>query len=97
MRQVRSKVHVAVAVSHFSILFPYSLGASLAYFLFSDLAGPGCHIHGLCLVHGYFHEHYSFPVLARISGPRHNKNFLGSTAITCASVDDVTAWRSWPL
>jgi K+:H+ antiporter len=35
----------------------------------------------------------AFPVLARILQERGlSKTFLGSTAITCAAVDDVTAW-----
>jgi len=35
----------------------------------------------------------AFPVLARILAERGiAKTFLGSTAITCAAVDDATAW-----
>jgi Kef-type K+ transport system membrane component KefB len=35
----------------------------------------------------------AFPVLARILQERNlSKTYLGSTAITCAAVDDVTAW-----
>lgn len=93
VRHVRSKVHAAVAVSHSSILFPYLLGVLLAYFLFSDLAGPGVSFTAFALFMGISMSITAFPVLARILQDRGiTKTFLGSTAITCASVDDVTAW-----
>ena len=93
VRHVRSKVHAAVAVSHSSILFPYLLGVLLAYFLFSDLAGPGVTFTAFALFMGISMSITAFPVLARILQDRGiTRTFLGSTAITCASVDDVTAW-----
>jgi len=93
VNQVRRKVHVAVAVSHSSILIPYLLGVCLAYFLFSDLAGAGVTFTVFALFMGISMSITAFPVLARILQDRGiTKTFLGSTAITCASVDDVTAW-----
>ena len=93
VRHVRSKAQAAVVVSHASIVFPYLLGVLLAYFLFTDLAGPGATFTAFALFMGISMSITAFPVLARILQERGMpKTFLGSTAITCAAVDDVTAW-----
>lgn len=91
--QVKSKAHTAVVVSHASIVFPYLLGVLLAYFLFSHLAAAGTTFTAFALFLGISMSITAFPVLARILQERRmTKTFLGSTAITCAAVDDVTAW-----
>lgn len=91
--QVRTKVQAAVAVSHASIVFPYLLGVLLAYFLFTHLAAPGATFTGFAMFMGISMSITAFPVLARILQDRGiSKTVLGSTAITCAAVDDVTAW-----
>ncbi|HVY23434.1 MAG TPA: cation:proton antiporter [Steroidobacteraceae bacterium] len=93
VKHVRNKVHVAVAVSHVSIIFPYLLGVLLAYFLFSEMAAPGATFTTFALFMGISMSITAFPVLARILQERGlSKTALGSTAITCAAVDDVTAW-----
>jgi len=90
---VRNKAQTAVVVSHASILFPYLLGVGLAYFLYSHLAAPGATFTAFALFMGISMSITAFPVLARILQERGlTKTFLGSTAITCAAVDDVTAW-----
>jgi len=90
---VRNKAHTAVVVSHASIVAPYFLGVALAYFLYSSLAQPGTSFTAFALFMGISMSITAFPVLARILQERHmSKTFLGSTAITCAAVDDVTAW-----
>ncbi|MFT3992377.1 MAG: cation:proton antiporter [Luteolibacter sp.] len=95
MQHVRHKAHVAVVVSHASIVAPYFLGVALAYFLFSRLAQPGTSFTAFALFMGISMSITAFPVLARILGERKlTKTFLGSTAITCAAVDDVTAWSA---
>ena len=89
---VRSKAQAAILVSHASIVFPYLLGVSLAYFLY-DLAAPGATFIAFALFMGISMSITAFPVLARILQERGlSRTFLGSTAITCAAVDDVTAW-----
>lgn len=93
MGHVRKKADVAVVVSHASIVLPYFLGVLLAYFLYSDLAQPGASFTAFALFMGISMSITAFPVLARILQERGlTKTFLGSTAITCAAVDDVTAW-----
>jgi Kef-type K+ transport system membrane component KefB len=91
--QVKNKAHTAVMVSHASIVMPYFLGVLLAYFLFSSLAQPGTSFTSFALFMGISMSITAFPVLARILQERGmTKSYLGSTAITCAAVDDVTAW-----
>jgi K+:H+ antiporter len=90
---VRKKADVAVMVSHASIVIPYFLGVLLAYFLYSHLAQPGASFTAFALFMGISMSITAFPVLARILQERGlTKTFLGNTAITCAAVDDVTAW-----
>lgn len=93
VRHVRGKARTAVMVSHASIVFPCLLGVLLAYFLFSSLAGPGATFTSFALFMGISMSITAFPMLARILQDRRmTRTFLGSTAITCAAVDDVTAW-----
>lgn len=93
VKQVRNKAHTAVVVSHASIIFPYLLGLLLAYFLYSHLAAPGANFTAFGLFMGISMSITAFPVLARILQDRRmSKTFVGTTAITCAAVDDVTAW-----
>ncbi len=93
VKQLRGKAQAAVAVSHASIVIPYLLGVLLAYLLFSSLAAPGSNFTAFALFMGISMSITAFPVLARILQDRGlTQTALGSTAITCAAVDDVTAW-----
>ena len=93
MKHVRTKAQAAVAVSHASITAPFLLGVALAYFVFSELAGPRANFIGFALFMGISMSITAFPVLARILQERGlTRTSLGNTAITCAAVDDVTAW-----
>ncbi|HRQ87785.1 MAG TPA: cation:proton antiporter [Bacteroidia bacterium] len=93
VNQVRNKAHTAVVVSHASIVFPYLLGVLLAWPLYGSLAAQGATFTAFALFMGIAMSITAFPVLARILQERRlTKTFLGSTAITCAAVDDVTAW-----
>ncbi len=93
VKQVRNKAHTAVVVSHASIIFPCLLGLLLAYFLYTRLAAPGANFTSFGLFMGISMSITAFPVLARILQERRmSKTLVGSTAITCAAVDDVTAW-----
>jgi Kef-type K+ transport system membrane component KefB len=90
---VRNKAPTAVAVSHASILAPFFLGVLLALYLFEEQAGPRATFTGFALFMGISMSITAFPVLARILQERGmSQTFLGSTAIACAAVDDVTAW-----
>lgn len=90
---VKQKAQTAIVVSHASIVFPYFLGVVLAWFLYTSLAAPGATFLAFALFMGISMSITAFPVLARILQERGlTRTVLGSTAITCAAVDDVTAW-----
>lgn len=90
---LRGRAQAAVAVSHSSILFPFFLGVILSLALFPTLAGPGISFVSFALFMGVSMSITAFPVLARILQERRmEKTPLGTTALTCAAVDDVTAW-----
>ena len=91
--QLRNRAQVAVMVSHASIVIPYLLGVVTAWFLYSTLAAPGAGFTAFALFMGISMSITAFPVLARILQERGlTQTPLGSTALTCAAVDDVTAW-----
>jgi Kef-type K+ transport system membrane component KefB len=90
---LRRKAHAAIAISHFSIIVPFTLGVALAIFLYTPYAPPGVPFYGFALFVGIAMSITAFPVLARILDERHlTHTALGAIAITCAAVDDVTAW-----
>jgi len=90
---VRGTARTAVVVSQTGILIPYLLGLLLAYFLFSSMAAPGTGFTAFALFMGISMSITAFPVLARILQDRGlSQTALGSMAITCAAVGDVTAW-----
>jgi Kef-type K+ transport system membrane component KefB len=93
LSHVRLRAHTAVAVSHVSIVFPFLLGALASLALFAPNARPGVPFHAFALFMGIAMSITAFPVLARILDERGlSRTPIGSTAITCAAVDDVTAW-----
>jgi K+:H+ antiporter len=90
---LRQRAPTAIAVSHFSIVVPFLLGVTLALRLYTGYAPPGVPFHAFGLFMGIAMSITAFPVLARVIEERGlTKTPLGSTAIACAAVDDVTAW-----
>jgi Kef-type K+ transport system membrane component KefB len=90
---LRGRGRAAVAISHSSIAIPFILGMLSSLALYRDYAPAGVPIHAFALFLGIAMSITAFPVLARIleeSGLA--KTPLGSTALTCAAVDDLTAW-----
>jgi Kef-type K+ transport system membrane component KefB len=93
VEHLRRKADAAVLVSHASIVVPFFLGTLCALFLYRSLVLPGIPFTGFALFMGVSMSVTAFPVLARILEERGlSRTFLGTTAITCAAVDDVTAW-----
>ena len=93
VRHVKEKGSAAVMISHASIVVPFLLGAGLSVFLYKMLAPPGTSFSAFALFIGVAMSITAFPVLARILEDRGlSQTHLGSIAITCAAVDDVTAW-----
>jgi Kef-type K+ transport system membrane component KefB len=74
-------------------MVPYLLGVTAALFLYPHYAAPGASFPAFALFMGIALSITAFPVLARILNDRGiARTFLGSMAITCAAVDDATAW-----
>jgi K+:H+ antiporter len=92
-RLLSSRVHTSVAISHSSIVVPFALGATLAFYLYPRLAPPNVSLTSFTLFMGMAMSITAFPVLARILlEQRLLRTRPGAVAIACAAVDDVTAW-----
>jgi len=93
LRALQNKAQDAVVISHVSIVFPFTLGIGLAYFIYSAFAPEGINFLSFSLFLGIAMSITAFPVLARIVQERGiNKTRLGALVITCAAADDITAW-----
>lgn len=90
---LRKKAHSAVAISHASILAPFILGAGISLWLYPKLSSSDVPFFLFGLFMGVAMSITAFPVLARILTDRGmHKSKLGVLALSCAAVDDVTAW-----
>lgn len=92
-RVLRGRAHSSVAISHSSIILPFGLGALLAFPLYPRVSDPSVPFSSFVLFLGVAMSVTAFPVLARILVERRLLGTkIGGIAITCAAVDDVTAW-----
>lgn len=90
---LKKKAHEAVIISHASIILPFVLGVGLAYSMYLNYAPENVNFLSFSLFIGIAMSITAFPVLARIVQERQlTKTKIGAIAITCAAVDDVTAW-----
>jgi Kef-type K+ transport system membrane component KefB len=90
---MRQKKLAAVVVSHASIALPFLLGIAIAVPLFDSFAPVGTPFLTFALFIGIAMSITAFPVLARIVSERGlNHTPAGTIALTCAAVDDITAW-----
>ncbi|HEX8520978.1 MAG TPA: cation:proton antiporter [Tepidisphaeraceae bacterium] len=92
---LRNRGHAAVVISHVSIIAPFLLGAGLTLILYEQVfnSTPAMRFTSVALFMGAAMSITAFPVLARILTERNlHKTNVGAVAITCAAVDDVTAW-----
>ena len=93
LKALKTKAQDAVVISHASIIIPFTLGIGLAYFIYSFFAPQGVQFLSFGLFLGIAMSITAFPVLARIVQERGiHKTRLGAIVITCAAVDDITAW-----
>jgi Kef-type K+ transport system membrane component KefB len=85
--------HAAVLTSHVSIVAPFCLGGLTALYLYPRLSDDGVTFTGFALFMGAAMSITAFPVLARILAERGLvRSRMGTMAIACAAVDDVTGW-----
>jgi Kef-type K+ transport system membrane component KefB len=89
----RARTHATVAISHASIVLPFLLGSTLALILYPRLSTSDVPFTVFALFLGVSMSVTAFPVLARILTDRGmHRSRMGAIALTCAAVDDVTAW-----
>lgn len=93
LKVLKTKAHEAIVISHASIIFPFTLGIGLAYFVYQHYAPQDIKFLPFALFIGISMSITAFPVLARIIQERNlTKTKLGALVITCAAADDITAW-----
>ncbi len=86
-------LETAILTSHVSILVPFALGTLLAVLLYPLVSNASVSFTAFALFLGAAMSITAFPVLARIITENNlQKTRLGTLALTCAAVDDVTAW-----
>lgn len=92
-KYLRGNIEIAVLTSHVSILVPFSLGTLLALLLYPLVSNASVSFTAFALFLGAAMSITAFPVLARIITENNLQGTrLGTLALTCAAVDDVTAW-----
>jgi Kef-type K+ transport system membrane component KefB/nucleotide-binding universal stress UspA family protein len=92
-RYLKGQLDTAILVSHVSILVPFSLGSLLALMLYPLVSNNEVPFTAFALFLGSAMSITAFPVLARIITENNLQSTkLGTLALTCAAVDDVTAW-----
>ena len=91
--ELRRHGHAAVLTSHVSITAPFVLAAFLSLYLYPRLSDDSVAFTSFALFMGSAMSITAFPVLARILAERDLLGSrLGTIAIACAAVDDVTGW-----
>ncbi len=92
-KYLRHQMDVAVLTSHASIVVPFSLGTVLSLLLYPLVSNSSVSFTAFALFLGAAMSITAFPVLARILTENNLQGTrLGTLALTCAAVDDVTAW-----
>jgi Kef-type K+ transport system membrane component KefB len=92
-RELKHQGHAAVLTSHVSITAPFFLASALALYLYPRLSDDSVSFTNFALFMGAAMSITAFPVLARILTERKLlRTPLGTVAIACAAVDDVTGW-----
>lgn len=92
LSSLRGTGHKAVMISHASIIMPVILGAALGLWLHPRIAAEVDRA-GFILFLGAAMAITAFPVLARVLQETGlNRTRVGALTLTCAAVDDVTAW-----
>jgi len=90
---LRGRSGTAVVVSHVSIALPFVLGIALAIAVHARFAPRGVQFEAFALFMGVSMSVTALPVMARILMDKGLlRSEVGTVAMTCALVDDVTAW-----
>lgn len=90
---LRNGTHSTIAISHASIVVPFLLGSGFSLWLYPRYSTSDVPFLVFALFLGVSLSVTAFPVLARILTDQNlHRTPLGTLALTCAAVDDVTAW-----
>jgi Kef-type K+ transport system membrane component KefB len=92
-KYLRGNLNTAVVTSGVSILVPFTLAGVLSLVIYPIVSNNTVSFTAFALFLGAAMSITAFPVLARIITENNLQNTrLGTLALTCAAVDDVTAW-----
>jgi Kef-type K+ transport system membrane component KefB len=92
-KYLQGNLKTAVVTSGVSILVPFSLAGVLSLIIYPIVSNSSVSFTAFALFLGAAMSITAFPVLARIITENNLQNTrLGTLALTCAAVDDVTAW-----
>lgn len=95
---LRGRAHASVATSHASIVVPFLMGSAISLWLYPLYSTSDIRFVVFALFMGISMSVTAFPVLARVVTDRGmQEDSLGAIALTCAAVDDVTAWCLFAL
>ncbi len=95
---IRKKFGESMVISHSSIAVPFFLGTGFAWFTYEQFGVAKSGFVAYSLFMGIAMSITAFPVLARILKERGmTTGYLGSMALMCAAIDDVTAWCILPV
>jgi Kef-type K+ transport system membrane component KefB/nucleotide-binding universal stress UspA family protein len=91
-RQLKGRVTQAAAISNASVALPMIVGIAIALPIYK-VVGPDTKFVAFALFMGVAMSITAFPVLGRILAERRMlKRPVGALTLTCAAIDDVTAW-----
>jgi len=92
-KYLSGQLEVAILTSNISIIVPFSLATIVSLVLYPLLSNGGVSFTAFAMFLGAAMSITAFPVLARIITENNLQGTrLGTLALTCAAVDDVTAW-----
>jgi len=93
LQELRRLGRTVVITSNISVLVPLVAGSTLALYLYPRLSSAKVPLPVFALFMGTAMSITAFPVLARILEERNLlQSRIGVVAISCAAVDDITAW-----
>jgi Kef-type K+ transport system membrane component KefB len=91
--KVRDHSKAALGISHASIVVPMLFGSILSLWVYPKVSTRDVPFHMFALFMGVAMSITAFPALARVlSDQGKQKTKIGIVAISCAAIDDVTAW-----
>ncbi|MTJ52238.1 sodium:proton antiporter [Anabaena sp. UHCC 0253] len=92
-KYLRNNLKTAIFISNLSIIIPFASAFVLSLLLYPLVAHNNVNFIPFALFFGAAMSITAFPVLARIITENNLQGTrLGSLALTCAAVDDITAW-----